>query len=47
MQLTVKTGAVSVHIRDFNVDHKSGIGSEECYVHINISPHHEYLLESL
>lgn len=48
MHLTVKTGAVSVQFREFNVQHKSlEVRTEERYAHINVSPHHEYLFKAL
>lgn len=48
MRLTLKTGAVSVQFREFNVERKSlEILAEKHYMNINLSPHHKYLFKSL
>lgn len=48
MCLTLKTGAVSVQFREFNVERKSlEILAEKHYMNINLSPHHKCLFKSL
>lgn len=48
MRLTLKTGAVSVQFREFNVERKSlEILAEKHYMNINLSPHHKCLFKSL
>lgn len=48
MRLTLKTGAVSVQFREFNVERKSlEILAKKHYMNINLSPHHKCLFKSL